>query len=50
MRRHRFGGGLLQRLIGEQPARRVTEFGCRPSPQHRGLHQDGGMITETLTR
>jgi len=45
-----FGGGLLQRLIGEQPPRRVSEFGCGPSPQQRGLHQDGGTVTKTVTR
>ena len=39
VRGHRFGGGLLQRLVGEQPLRRVGEFGCRPSAQQRRLHQ-----------
>ena len=46
----RFGGGLLQRLVGEQPSRRVVEFRRRPAPQQRRLHQHGGVVTETLTR
>jgi hypothetical protein len=47
---YRFSGGLLQRIVGEQPLRRVGEFGCRLSPQQRGLHQHGGPFTETVTR
>jgi hypothetical protein len=47
MRGDRFGGGLLQRLVGEQPTRRIGEFCCRPAPQHRRLHQNGGAFPET---
>jgi len=50
MRSYLLGGGLLQRLVGEQPSRCVVEFGCGPSPQQCGLHQNGGTITETRTR
>ena len=46
---YRFCGGLLQRLVGEQPPRRIGEFGCGLSPQQRRLHQDGGTVTETVT-
>jgi hypothetical protein len=46
----RFGGGLLQRLVGEQPSRRVGEFRQRPAPQLRRLHQRSGVVTETPTR
>jgi hypothetical protein len=47
---YRFSGGLLQRLIGEQPVRWVSELDRRLSPQQRGLHQHGGPFTETVTR
>ena len=50
VRGYRFGSGLLQRLVSEEPIRRVGEFGCRLSPQQRRLDQHGGTITELLTR
>ena len=50
MRRDGFGGGLLERLVGEQPARRVREFRCGLAPQECRLHQDGGVVTEGCSR
>jgi hypothetical protein len=50
VRRDRFRRGLLQRLVSEQPIRRVDEFSCGLSPQQRRLHQHGGAISETVTR
>ncbi|BBX26493.1 hypothetical protein GCM10009632_36200 [Mycolicibacterium alvei] len=43
---HRCGRGLLQRLVGEQPAVGVVELGCGPAPQLHGLHQNCGTVTE----
>lgn len=50
MPRHRFGGGLLQRLVGEQPVPGAGEFGRGLAPQHRRFHQHRGVHTETFTR
>ena len=47
---HRFGGRLLEGLVGEQPVRGIVELGCGFAPQQRRLHQNGGPLTETLTR
>ena len=49
--RHRRGGGLLQRLVGEQPAGHVGEPGelhRGPAPQQGGLHQRGGALAEAI--
>lgn len=43
---HRRCGGLLQRLIGEQPARRVVELGDGPSAQLDRLDQYRRPVTE----
>jgi hypothetical protein len=37
---------LLQRVVGEQPARRVIEFGYGPSAQEHSLYEGGRMIAE----
>jgi hypothetical protein len=39
--RDRTGGGLLQRLVGEQPAAGVGEFRGRLAAQQRGFDQGG---------
>ena len=51
MLRHGRGGGLLQRLVGEQPAGQVAEpgqFHRGPAPQQGGLHQRGGPLAEAI--
>jgi hypothetical protein len=45
-----FGGGLLQRLVGEQPARRVRDLRRGLAPQQRRLHQCGGTLAERCSR
>ena len=42
----RLGGGLLQRIVGEQPVRRVGELGRRPSAQQHSLDQNRRVIAE----
>ena len=47
----RCGGGLLQRLVGEQPARRVGqagELGEGPAAQQGGFDQCGGVPGEAF--
>ena len=46
MRGDGFGGGLLERLIGEEPTRWIGELRRGPTPQQRRLHQRGGALTE----
>jgi hypothetical protein len=41
---------LLKGLVGEQPVAAVAEFHRGPAPQYRRLHQNGGPLTETLSR
>jgi hypothetical protein len=43
---HRLCGGLLQRVIGQQPVRGVGEFGSRPSAQQDRLHKSGRVLAE----
>jgi hypothetical protein len=43
------GRCLLERLVGEQPVRRVIELRNGSAPQHRRLHENGGSFTETPT-
>lgn len=46
---HRRRGGLLQRLIGEQPPRHIgeaAELRLRPATEPGGLYQYGSAITE----
>jgi hypothetical protein len=50
MCRNGFRGALLQRLVGEQPRRRIGELGRRPAPKQHRLDQHGRPIAETLTR
>ena len=50
MLRHRFGGGLLQRLVDEQPVVGACQLRRRLAAQHRRLHEHDGAISETLTR
>ena len=50
VRGHRLGGGLLQRLVGEQPRTRVGELGCRLAPKQRRLHQYGRPVAESRSR
>jgi hypothetical protein len=40
-------GGLLQRVIGEQPSRRVLEFRGRAPAQQRGLDEHRCPVTES---
>ena len=47
--RDRFGGRLLQGVVGEQPVRRIGELGRRLAAQQCGLHQHRGPIPETCT-
>jgi hypothetical protein len=47
---HHGGGRLLQRLLGEQPARRVGKLDAGPAPKQRRLDEYGRTIAETLTR
>jgi hypothetical protein len=42
----RLSGGLLQRIVGEQPVRRVCELGDRPTAQQHGLHQHRRALAE----
>ena len=49
---HCGGGRLLQRLVGEQPLRHISqagEFGDRLAAQSCGFDQCGGALTESLT-
>ena len=46
MRGDGFGGGLLKRLVGKEPTRRIRELRLGPAPQQRRLHQRGGTIAE----
>lgn len=43
---HRLRGGLLQRIVGEQPIPRVGELGRRSAAQKRCLDQDRCTVTE----
>ena len=43
-------GGLLQRLVGEEPSVGVGDLGLRLAPQQRGLDQDGCTVAESLAR
>jgi hypothetical protein len=47
---HRRGGRLLEGFVGEQPVIGIVELRHGFSPQHRGLHQNRGTLTETRTR
>ena len=40
-------GGLLQRVIGEQPVRRVVEFGRGAAPQQHRLDEHRRPFTES---
>ena len=44
---HRCRGGLLQRLVGEQPARGVAELRRRPPAQPHSFHQHTGPLAES---
>jgi hypothetical protein len=46
---HRGGRRLLQRLVGEQPARRVADLGDGAPAQPHGLHQDDRARTESVS-
>jgi len=48
--RNGFRGGLLQRLVGEQPRRGVGELGRRLTAEQHRLDQYGRPVTETRTR
>ena len=50
VRGHRLGGGLLQRLVGEQPRTRVGELGCRLAAKQRRLHQHRRPLAESCSR
>ena len=50
VRRDRRRGGLLQRLVGEQPLRGVVELGCSPAAQRHRLDQHRGSLTEPCSR
>lgn len=50
MRGDRRRGGLLQRLIGEQPVRGVIELGRSPAAQRHRLDQHCGSLTELPSR
>jgi len=43
---HRGSGGLLQCLVGEQPARRLGDLAGGTPAQQCGLDQGGGALTE----
>ena len=43
---HRLRSGLLQRVVGEQPVRRVGEFGCRSAAQQHRLNQSRRVPAE----
>jgi hypothetical protein len=45
-----FGGGLLQRLVGEQPARRVRELRRRPAAQQCRFDKNSGAFAERCSR
>jgi len=53
MPRHNSCGGLLQRLISEQPVRHIGqrgEFHYRPAAQTNGLDKRGGSLPEPLAQ
>ena len=50
MGRDRICGGLLQRLVGEQPSCRVRKLRRSPAPQLRRLNQHRCVVAETRTR
>ena len=45
----RFGGGLLECFVGEEPIAGVGELGHRLAPQQSGLDEHRGSITETCS-